>query len=151
MKSYAAILFMLLVFFLAGCAPNAVWYYRPAVDGVKLLKRHCITIESIVEFNLPNINGRLHVRAWADNGKYVNQIALFFSGKAWREIHFTSSNFQIRNLEDNSILSALSVMAYKADSIVSLTTEPYLAPPEKPGVPRFQVQINSRRPLPNSF
>ena len=46
---------------------------------------------------------------------------------------------------------ASSVMAYKADSIESLTSEPYLAPPERPGLPRFHVQINLHRPLPNSF
>ena len=142
---------MLFALLLTGCAPNAVTYYRPVVDGGKVLKRHCVPTESIVEFNLPDADGRLHVRAWAENGKYVNQIALFFSGKAWREIHFTSADFRIRNLEENLIQSASSVVAYKADGMANLTPEPYLAPPEKPGLARFQVQINSDRPLPDSF
>jgi len=110
-----------------------------------------VPTESIVELDLPDTNGRLHVRAWADNGKYVNQIVLFFSGKAWREIHFTSTDFRIRDLDENSTLRASSVTAYKADNIASLTTEPYLAPPERPGLPRFHVQIRSDRPLPNNF
>jgi hypothetical protein len=151
MRFYTACLLTLFALLLEGCAPNAFTYYRPVVDGGKVLKPHCVPTESIVEFNLPNANGRLHVRAWADNGKYVNQIALFFSGKAWREMHFTSTDFRIRDLEGNTILSASSVMAYKADGIVSLTAEPYLAPPERPGLARFHVQINSHRPLPNSF
>jgi len=151
MRFCAACLFTFFALLLEGCVPNAVTYYRPVVDGGKVLKPHCVPTESIVEFNLPNANGRLQVRAWADNGKHVNQIALFFSGKAWREIHFTSTDFRIRDLEDKSILSASSVMAYKADSIESLTSEPYLAPPDRPGLPRFHVQINLHRPLPNSF
>lgn len=142
------VLFALL---LTGCAPNAVTYYRPMIDGGTVLKRHCVPTESIVEFNLPGANGHLHVRAWAENGKYVNQIALFFSGKAWREIHFTSAAFQIRNLEENTISSASSIVAYKADAITNLTPEPYTAPPEKPGLARFQVQVNSDHPLPKRF
>ena len=39
---------------------------------------------------------------------------------------------------------ASSVMAYP-DSIESLTSEPYLAP-QRPGLPRFHVQINLHRP-----
>jgi len=151
MRFYAACLLSLFALLLEGCVPNAVTYYRPVVDGGKVLKSHCVPTESIIEFNLPNANGRLHVRAWADNGKYVNQIALFFSGKAWSEIHFTSSDFRIRDIEENSIISASSVKAYKADSTVNLTAEPYKAPPDRPGLPRFQVQINSHRPLPNNF
>ena len=151
MRFRAAWLLTLFALLLEGCVPNVVTYYRPVVDGGKVLKPHCVPTESIVEFNLPNINGRLHVRAWADNGNHVNQIALFFSGKAWREIHFTSTDFRIRDFEEKSILTASSVLAYKADSIGNLTAEPYFAPPVRPWLSRFQVQINSNRPLPNSF
>jgi hypothetical protein len=151
MGSSAVILFMLFALFLEGCAPNAVSYYRPEVDGGRVLKRHCVLTESIVEFNLPDANGRLHVRAWADNGKYVNQVSLFFSGKAWREIHFTSADFLIRDVENHSTLNASSIIVYKADGIFNLTTEPYLAPPERSGLFRFHVQINVSRPLPNNF
>ena len=86
------------------------------IDGGTVLKRHCVPTESIVEFNLPGANGHLHVRAWAENGKYVNQIALFFSGKAWREIHFTSAAFQIRNLEENTISSTSSIVSTSSTS-----------------------------------
>lgn len=151
MGFYAAILCTLFALLLEGCAPNAVTYYRPVVDGGKVLKPHCVPTESIVEFNLPDANGRLHVRAWANNGKYVNQISLFFSGKAWGEIHFTSTDFRIRDIEKQLTLSASSTLAYKSDGMSDLTTEPYLAPPERPGLFRFQVQINLSQPLPNNF
>jgi hypothetical protein len=136
---------------LSGCVPNAVRYYRPTVDGGKLLKPRCVPTESIVEFRLPGANGRLHVRAWANNGKHVNQISLFFSGKAWKTIQFESTNFQIHDLEKHVITDASSVLAYISDSTSNLATKPYLAPPERPGLFRFHVQINSSDPLPSTF
>ena len=151
MKFFATILYMFLVASLSGCAPNAVRYYRPTVDGGKVVTPRCVPTESIVEFNLPNTNGRLHVRAWADNGKHINQISLFFSGKAWNTIQFTSTNFQIHDIEKHVIIDASSVLAYRSDSTSNLTTEPYLAPPERPGLFRFHVQINSSDPLPSNF
>ena len=151
MKFYATLLFMFLVLPLSGCAPNVVTYYRPMVDGGKVLTPRCVPTESIVEFNLPNTNGRLHVRAWANNGKHINQISLFFSGKDWNVIHFTSTDFQIRDIEKNVIIGASSILAYRSDGASNLTTEPYLAQPERPGLFRFHVQINSSNPLPNNF
>lgn len=151
MKFWATLLYMFLVASLSGCVPNAVRYYRPTVDGGKVLTPHCVPTESLVEFNLPITNGRLQVRAWADNGKHINQISLFFSGKEWNTIQFTSTNFQIHDIEKNLIINASSVLAYRSDSISNLTTESYLAPPERPGLFRFHVQINSSDPLPINF
>jgi hypothetical protein len=139
------------VFPLSGCIPNAVTYYRPTTDSGNVLTRHCVPTESIIEFNLPNTNGRLHVRGWADNGKNINQINLFFSGREWNEIHFVSTDFQIHDIEKNIIVAASSVRTYKADGISNLTTDPYLAPPERPGLFRFHLQINSSNQLPRNF
>jgi len=150
-KLLATTLYMLFVLSLAGCTPNAVTYYRPVVDGGMLVTPHCVPTKSIIEFVLPKANSRLHVRAWANNGKNVNQISLFFSGKAWSEIHFASTHFQIRDVERQVITDASSVLAYKSDAISDLTVEPYLAPPERPGLFRFHVQINSADPLPENF
>ena len=121
------------------------------IDGGKVLTRQCVPTESIVEFNLKSTNGRLHIRAWAENGKPKNQINLFFSGKTWNEIHFTSTNFQIHDIEKKVIISASSVLAVRSDGITKLTTEPYWAPPERPGLFRFNVQINFSEPLPTNF
>lgn len=151
MRLHIACLSALFALVLEGCVPNAVTYYRPVVDGGKVLKPHCVPTESIVEFNLPGANGHLHVRAWADNGKRINQIALFFSGNAWREVRFASTHFQIRDLEENTVAGASSIMAFKSDGKIKLITEPFLAPPERPGLPRFHVQVNSQRPLPKRF
>ena len=151
MRFCTTILFALLVSSLGGCVPNAVKYFRPMVDGGKLLTPHCVPTESIVEFHLPDDNGCLHIRAWANNGKHVHQISLFFSGKGWNTLHFTSTHFQIRDIENHVLIDASSVLAYKSDSIDSLTTEPYLAPLERPGLSRFHVQINSSDPLPDRF
>jgi hypothetical protein len=145
------ICFALLASSLNACVPNAVTYYRPVVEGGKLLTPHCVPTESIVEFNLPDANGRLHIRAWANNGKHVHQISLFFSGKGWRMLHFTSTHFQIRDIGNHAFLDIASVLAYKSDSITDLTTEPYPAPPERTGLSRFHVQINSSDPLPDRF
>jgi hypothetical protein len=142
---------MFLLASLCSCVPNAVRYYRPTVEGGKVLTPHCVPIESIVEFNLPITNGRLQVRAWADNGKHINQVSLFFSGKAWNMIQFTSTNFHIHDIEKNVIIDASSVLAYGSDSISNLTTESYLVPPERPKLFRFHVQINSSDPLPSNF
>jgi hypothetical protein len=49
------------------------------------------------------------------------------------------------------ITDASSVIAYISDSTSNLTTEPYWAPPERPGLFRFHVQINSSDPLPSDF
>ena len=142
---------MLFMVSLSACVPNSVRYYRPTVDGGKVLTPHCVPTESIVEFNLPSTNGRLHVRAWANNGKYINQISLFFSGKSWNTIQFTSTNFQILDIEKHVIINASSVLAYRSDSTSNLTIEPYMAPPERLGVSRLQVQVNSSDPLPRNF
>ena len=151
MKFHATILYMFLATSLSGCIPNTVRYYRPMVDGGKVLTPRCVATESIVEFNLPDTKGRLLVRAWANNGKHINQISLFFSGKAWNTIQFTSTNFQIYDIEKHVIIDASSVLAYRSDSTSNLTTEAYLAPPERPGLFRLHVQINSSDPLPSNF
>jgi hypothetical protein len=151
MRLYAIVLCMLFALALSGCTPNAVKYYRPMVDGGKVLKPNCVPTESITEFALPDTNGRLHVRAWANNGRHVKQISLFFAGNAWSEIHFTSADFRIRDTEKHSVMSASSVLAYKSDGMSKLTAEPYLAPPERPGLFRFHVQINLLDTLPNNF
>ena len=151
MQFYKIILSTFLMASLGGCVPNAVRYYRPAVDGGKLLMPRCVPTESIVEFRLPDANGRLHVRAWANNGKHINQINLFFSGKAWKTIQFASTNFQIHDFEKQVITDASSVLAYISDSTSNLTTESYSAPPERPGLFRFHVQVNSSDPLPSNF
>lgn len=151
MRFYAVIPCMIFMLSISACTPNAVKYYRPMVDGGKVLKPHCVPTESILEFALPDKNGSLRVRAWANSGKHVNQISLFFSGKAWSEIHFTSTEFQIRDIEKHVIVSASSVLAYKSDGMSTLTVEPYLARPERPGLFRFQVQINLPDALPNNF
>jgi hypothetical protein len=121
------------------------------VDGGKVLTPHCVPTKSIVEFNLPGDNGRLHIRAWADNGKNINQISLFFSGKMWDSIQFMDTNFRILDNDSHVIIDASSVLVYISDKILNLTTESYLAPPERPGLSRLHIQINSHDPLPDNF
>jgi len=151
LRFYVILLYLFLVFFFSGCVPNAVTYYRPTSDGGNVLARHCVPTKSIIEFNLPNTSGRLHVRVWADNGKDINQISIFFSGKEWSDIHFVSTDFQIHDIEKDIVMAASSVLAYTADGVSNLTADPYLAPPKLPGLYRFHVQINSSDQLPSNF
>jgi hypothetical protein len=151
MKVPAVIACVLLAHSVGGCAPNLVTYYRPALDGGRILTPHCVPTESIVEIDLPKANGPLRVRAWADNGTHVNQVDLLFNGKAWKWIHFTSTRFRIRDLDRGVTVDASSVLALRSDGLPKLTTEPYRAPPERPGSFRFGVQINSSVPLPARF
>ncbi len=111
----------------------------------------CVPTESMIEFNLPKPGGRLHVRAWADDGKHVKQVSLFFSGSAWNSIHFVSTDFRIRDVESQRTAAAASVTAYRSNDIAKLTTEPYLAAPERRGLSRFQVQVRMDAPLPDDF
>lgn len=142
---------LLFALLLAACTPNTVTFYRPAVDGGELLRPHCVPTESMIEFDLPEPGGRLRVRAWADNGKQVHQVSLFFMGKGWNELNFTSTQFQIRDIERHQTTDASVVRAYKSDRIEDLTLAPYQAPPERPGLSRFQIQVNSAAPLPEIF
>ncbi len=151
MKLYFIILCLFLLSSIVGCIPNAVTYYRPTSNIGNVLTGHCIPTDSAIEFKLPSHNSHIRVRVWADNGDEIKQVSIFFSGEGWNEIHFTSANFQIHNIENNTITVPSSVIAYKTDGFSNVFTEPYLAPPERPGAFRFQIQINSKNPLPNSF
>ena len=151
LKALAGMVLMLVAWPLAGCAPNIVTYYRPAVEGGTIVTPRCVPTESVVEFDLPGAGGPVHARAWANNGRYVNQIDLLFTGKRWKELHFTSTRFQIHDLDKDLFFDASSVLALRPDGLPKLTAEPYRAPPERPGLFRFGVQINSSAPLPDRF
>ncbi|MEZ5540566.1 MAG: hypothetical protein R3F42_00830 [Pseudomonadota bacterium] len=147
----ATLLSLLFMLSLAGCVPNSVAYYYPTVDGGALVRPRCVPTDYMIDFALPQNGGRLHVRAWADNGGHVHQIALFFSGNSWNELHFTSTRFRIRDVERHETNDATSVIAYKSEGIGRLTVDPYIAPPERLGISRFHIQINSADPLPAIF
>ena len=136
---------------LAGCVPNAVRYYRPSVAGGTTVQRHCVPTPSIVEFELAGNKGSLRIRALADRGKHVNQVSLNFHGRAWSEVHFTSTDFRLRDGAMHLVAGASSVLADTRDGTSPLTTEPYQAPPERPGLSRFDVQIRFSDPLPDTF
>ncbi|MCB1614680.1 MAG: hypothetical protein KDI30_01575, partial [Pseudomonadales bacterium] len=141
----------LLFAFLWSCVPNATVYFHPSVENGVVTTPHCVPAESIIDFQLGEGEHRLQVRALADNGDTVHQVALFFGGNHWRSIHFFDTGFVIRDLESHVIITPSSLLAYKVDSIEPLTVEPYLAPAGRPGLSRFSVQINTAEPLPDNF
>lgn len=142
-------LFFLATIMTTACMPNAVSYFQPSVTGGELITAHCVPTSSIVEFEPEG--GLVTIRTWADNGDHVNQVSLFFYGDSWQRIHFASKNFELLDSEKHTSVPVASLIAYKAESIEALSSEPYLAPPGRLALPRFHVQVNAATALPDNF
>jgi len=153
MKLNKLVLFSFLVLALSGCAPNAVTYYRPAADGGQVRARNCVPVESLLDLEIKNTHKSIEIRAWADDGKHINQVYIGFSGELWSNINFTSTDFKVIDLDRNITIEILSVFADKHDGFTKLNTEPYTAPHLRAGlqIPRFSVQIRLPDPMPKNF
>ena len=153
MKLNILVPFFFLVLALSGCAPNAVTYYRPAAEGGQVRAQHCVPVESLLDLEIKNAKKSVKIRAWADDGKYINQVYLGFSGGLWSNIKFTSTDFKVIDLDKNITIDSVSVFADKHDGFSKLNTEPYTAPDVRAGlqVPRFSVQVRLPDPMPKNF
>ncbi|MGD9281862.1 MAG: hypothetical protein PVF60_13270, partial [Desulfobacterales bacterium] len=99
MKLGIIILYTILATALSGCLPNAVTYYQPSVDGGQLRAGRCVPTKSLVDFTVRNSHEYMPIRAFADNGPYVHQVALFLSNGSWERFRFSSTDFWIYDLD----------------------------------------------------
>ena len=88
---------------------------------------------------------------WANDGKNINQVSLFFSGAGWTDINFTSTDFRVLDLDRNVKINISSINAHSQDGFNKLQTKPYTAPPKNIGIPRFTVQVRLPDPMPKNF
>lgn len=146
------ILHLFLVLAISGCTPNAVIYYRPAAEGGHVLAKHCVPVESLLDLEIKTNHSNIIIRAWADDGEYINQVYLGFSGGLWNNIKFTSTKFKVIDLDRNVVIEPLSIFADKDDGFTKLNTGLY-AVPKKPlaKMPNFSVQIRLPEPMPENF
>ena len=150
MKSSGIIVHLILAVALAGCAPNMASYYRPSVMGGQLRTPSCVPTESLVDFTVGNGRVQLPIRAFADDGKYVRQVALFFSRGSWKTFHFVSTDFRIHDLDKNITIQPAAVRVFSEHGMAPLTTAPFSLPDAKQPI-RFNVQITLPGRMPDNF
>lgn len=130
----------------AGCMPNAVSYYRPAVEGGKLSTPVCVPTESLIDFTLGSSH-RLPVRVLADDGPHVRQVALFFKRGSWKRFHFVSTDFRIRDLDKQATIRPAAVRLFTKNGIEPLTTAPIVLPAtRKPVLIHMQIALPGKMP-----
>ncbi|ABM03709.1 hypothetical protein Ping_1939 [Psychromonas ingrahamii 37] len=152
MKINTFILFLSLVLTLSGCVPNAVTYYRPAAEGGYVHAKGFVPTVSLLDIVIGSPHQSVHIRAWANDGEHKNIVYIGFSGCAWNNINFTSTDFKVIDLDNNIAINVLSVFANKHDSFKKLNTIPYAAPHKTlPGMTRFSIDIQLPNPMPKKF
>ncbi|MEJ2345261.1 MAG: hypothetical protein P8076_11305 [Gammaproteobacteria bacterium] len=130
----------------AGCMPNAVSYYRPAVEGGKLSTPICVPTESLMDFTLGSSH-RLPVRVLADDGPHVRQVAVFFKRGSWQRFRFVSTDFRIRDLDKQVTIRPAAVRLFTDKGIEPLTTAPFVLPTtNKPVLIHMQITLPGRMP-----
>lgn len=143
------IIYLLVTIILGGCVPNAVTYYQPSSDGGHIREAGCVPTASLLDFTLRNSHGHLPIRALADNGSYVNQIALFIFKGNWKTFRFSSTDFRIYDLDKKIILHPAEVRTFSEKGMHPLTTDPYVIENEK--LPISEIQITLTEMLPEHF
>lgn len=131
----------------SGCAPNATTYYRPAMDGGRVLAKHCVPTESIVEF------GTLPFQASVIEGQNAWYVVLGLPAKkppqlTWRTFHFGASNFRTRDPVSGITTSELSISVLRDDKSESVV-EPYS--PTRPGAWLYSIDVKLPSPPPDKF
>ena len=149
MKLGIIILYTILATALIGCFPNAVTYYQPSVDGGQLHASRCVPTKSLVDFTVRNSREYMPIRAFADNGPYVHQVALFFSKGSWERFRFSSTDFWIYDLDKKITIRPSSIRTYSESGFRPLTTEPYSMKDGK--LPVSEIQITLTDKLPDNF
>ena len=146
MKLGIIISYTILATALSGCLPNAVTYYQPSVDGGQLRAGRCVPTKSLVDFTVRNSREYMPIRAFADNGPYVNQVALFFSKGSWERFRFSSTDFWIYDLDKKITIRPSSIRAYSETGFRPLTTEPYSLKDGRLPVSEIQITLTERLP-----
>lgn len=145
MQPYIAAILVMLIPALSGCVPNAVSYYRPAVEGGRTLSGKCVPIDSTVDLQL----GLMPVRAGVSRG----HVFLALSGIPGRTIQFSSDEFKFRDLKTNRTLEPRSIEVYRDDGSKNLTVPYPQAGPGKTsrGGMSFWIHVNLPDPIPDNF
>ncbi|MGD9133856.1 MAG: hypothetical protein PVF78_09435, partial [Desulfobacterales bacterium] len=146
MKLGIIILYTILATALSGCLPNAVTYYQPSVDGGQLRAGRCVPTKSLVDFTVRNSHEYMPIRAFADNGPYVHQVALFLSNGSWERFRFSSTDFWIYDLDKKIKIRPSSIRTYSEAGFRPLTTEPYSMKDGKLPVSEIQITLTERLP-----
>ncbi len=131
---------------LAGCVPNATSYYHPAMEGGRVLSRHCVPTESIVEF------GELPLRASVSEANNSWLVLLGLPAKrpptqTWQTFRFSSSDFRVRYL-DGGMSDTLPISVLRDDKSDS-AIEPYRPP--RPDGWLYALDVRLPGPPPVSF
>lgn len=137
----------LVLLLLTGCVPNATSYYRPSMEGGRVLARHCVPTESIVEF------GSLPMQASANDGSNALFISLSLPSKrpaqsAWQTFHFAAPEFRVRNLDSGVMIEGVSVRVLRDDSSDSVV-DPYHPP--RAGSWLYSIDVKLPGPPPEKF
>lgn len=133
-----------LLLLLTGCAPNATVYYRPSVDGGKVVAAHCVPTQSNIDFQV----GSLPFRARANEGQNATIVSLTPSKSSWKTFHFTTANFAMRNLGSGVTTRNLMVRVMRHDKSDSII-EPFHAQTAKGHF--YWLDVYLPRPTPENF
>ena len=132
---------------MTGCVPNTTVYYRPSMEGGQILARHCVPTKSIIEF------GTLPLQVSLVEGNNGWSVIMGLPVKrpphtSWQTFHFTSSNMQLRNLDNGELITLQQAFVLRDDDSNSIIT-PYR--PLRPGRWLFTVDMKLPTPPPNEF
>jgi hypothetical protein len=132
---------------LLGCVPNATTYYRPSMAEGRILTRHCVPTESIVEF------GSIPFQASVMEGSNGWFFTLWLPWKrppdsTWRSFHFTASDFRLRDLGSGVTTSSLAVSVSRDDKLESIV-EPYRPPRPKDWF--YSIEVKFPGPTPEKL
>ncbi len=132
---------------LTGCVPNATSYYYPSIEGGRVLARHCVPTESIIEF------GSLPIQASVIEGNNGWIVLLTLPAKrppqpTWQTFHFTTPDFRAHYPDRGGTSDRLQVSVLRDDKSDSVV-EPYHPP--RPGSWLYAIDIKLPGPPPEKF
>lgn len=129
---------------LLGCVPNATTYYRPSMAEGRILARHCVPTESIVEF------GPLPFQATVMGGedRWYFVIGLPWTRlpeSHWEAFHFVTSDFHLRDLDSGNTIRPQAVSVSRDDKVDSIV-EPYRLPRSKSWSYSIELKLPGQAP-----
>ena len=103
-----------------GCViPNAKTYYRPSVEGGRVIAVHGDPVESQVEFSVGTLPVIVTSTIRHSNRRLV--ASLILKPLPGQTIHFTSDHFQIHDTEHGLNMPVVSVLAFERKGSTSPT------------------------------
>lgn len=145
MNAFKAVPFVLLL--LTGCVPNATSYYYPSMEGGRVLAKHCVPTESIIEF------GSLPMQASVIEGNNGWFVLLDLPAKnppqpTWQTFHFATPDFRAHYPNDGITTDSLPIQVLRDDKSDS-AVEPYR--PTQPRSWLYAIDIKLPGPPPERF